>query len=126
MALGVAPTAASRCAPRCVSTPVFPDPAPAITGSGPSVVKTASRWAGFRSARYVSGWVADTRSRYRSGQPVQLLLEPRSGRSERVRIGRLEHHLDGRAVDGEPGIRADEDRRPAVGGLDEGRCDRRL
>ena len=30
------------------------------TSSGPSVVSTASRWAGFRSARYVSGVVAAT------------------------------------------------------------------
>ena len=30
---------------------VFPDPAPATTRTGPSVVNTASRWASFRSAR---------------------------------------------------------------------------
>jgi len=51
ISFGFAPTAASRCATRCVSTRVLPEPAPAITSSGPSVVMTASRWAGFRSAR---------------------------------------------------------------------------
>src|SRR5437868_11982707 len=57
---GFAPTAASRCAMRRVNTRVFPEPAPAITSSGPSVVRTASRWAGFRSSRYVSGALTDT------------------------------------------------------------------
>ena len=57
---GFAPTAASRCAIRRVRTRVFPEPAPAMTRSGPSVVRTASRWAGFRSSRYVSGCVAAT------------------------------------------------------------------
>ena len=46
-----APAAASRCAIRWVRTRVLPEPAPATTSSGPSVVVTASRWAGFRSAR---------------------------------------------------------------------------
>ena len=36
---------------RCVSTRVFPEPAPATTSTGPSGAVTASRWAGFRSAR---------------------------------------------------------------------------
>src|SRR6478609_4931540 len=52
---GFAPAAASRCAMRRVSTRVLPEPAPATTSSGPSVVSTASRCAGFRSARYCSG-----------------------------------------------------------------------
>src|SRR3954470_4203262 len=55
---GFAPIAFSRCAIRRVSTRVFPEPAPAITSTGPSVVRTASRCAGFRSWRYVSGVVA--------------------------------------------------------------------
>src|SRR3954453_13312651 len=55
ISFGFTPCAASRWATRCVSTLVFPEPAPAITSSGPSVVTTASRWAGFRSARYCSG-----------------------------------------------------------------------
>src|SRR6478672_2893398 len=55
---GFAPAAASRCAMRRVSTRVFPEPAPAITSTGPSVVRTASRWAGLRSCRCVSGVVA--------------------------------------------------------------------
>ncbi len=57
---GFAPTAASRWAMRRVRTRVLPEPAPAITSSGPSVVSTASRCAGFRSSRYVSGVVAAT------------------------------------------------------------------
>src|SRR4051794_26863967 len=56
-----APAAPSRCAIRWVSTRVLPEPAPAITSSGPSVVVTASRWAGFRPARYVSGEARLTR-----------------------------------------------------------------
>ena len=48
---GFTPTARSRCAIRRVRTRVLPEPAPAITSSGPSVVSTASRWAGFRSSR---------------------------------------------------------------------------
>src|SRR3954465_2722881 len=55
---GFAPTALSKCAMRRVSTRVFPEPAPAITSTGPSVVSTASRCAGLRSWRYVSGVVA--------------------------------------------------------------------
>src|SRR5262245_22682772 len=56
---GLTPIALIRCATRCVSTRVLPEPAPATTRSGPSVVRTASRWAGLRSARYVSGdWTA--------------------------------------------------------------------
>ena len=55
------PHAAIRWPTRWVSTRVLPEPAPAITSSGPSVARTASRWAGFRSSRYVSGVVAATR-----------------------------------------------------------------
>src|SRR6266566_302569 len=50
-----APTAWMRWATRYVSTRVLPEPAPAITSKGPSVASTASRWAGFKSARYCSG-----------------------------------------------------------------------
>src|SRR5437762_13183000 len=35
---------------RCVSTRVFPDPAPATISSGPPGWVTASRWTGFRSS----------------------------------------------------------------------------
>ena len=49
---GLTPTADTRWAIRYVSTRVFPEPAPATTSTGPSVASTASRWAGFRSARY--------------------------------------------------------------------------
>src|SRR6185312_13254970 len=52
---GLMPCALIRCATRCVRTRVLPEPAPATTSIGPSVVSTASRWAGFRSARYCSG-----------------------------------------------------------------------
>src|SRR5919206_2387504 len=55
ISFGSTPHAASRCATRYVSTRVLPEPAPATTSSGPSVVTTASRCAGFRSARYCSG-----------------------------------------------------------------------
>src|SRR5262245_14134839 len=56
---GLTPIALIRWATRCVRTRVLPEPAPATTSSGPSVVRTASRWAGLRSARYVSGdWTA--------------------------------------------------------------------
>ena len=55
ISFGFTPQAAIRCAMRCVSTRVLPEPAPATTSSGPSVARTASRWAGFRSARYCSG-----------------------------------------------------------------------
>ena len=55
ISFGLTPIAVIRWATRCVSTRVFPEPAPAITSSGPSVCRTASRWAGFRFARYPSG-----------------------------------------------------------------------
>jgi len=51
ISFGFTPHAVRRCATLCVKTRVLPEPAPAITRSGPSVVRTASRWAGFRSAR---------------------------------------------------------------------------
>ncbi len=49
--VGFTPHARIRCATRYVSTRVFPEPAPATTSSGPSVARTASRWASLRSAR---------------------------------------------------------------------------
>src|SRR5439155_19578411 len=58
ISFGLTPQAAIRCATRCVRTRVLPEPAPAITSSGPSVCRTASRWAGFRPARYRSGEAA--------------------------------------------------------------------
>ena len=51
ISFGLTPIAEIRWATRCVSTRVLPEPAPAITSSGPSVCRTASRWAGFRLAR---------------------------------------------------------------------------
>ncbi len=51
ISLGWTPTAAIRWTTRWVRTRVLPEPAPATTSSGPSVCSTASRWAGFRSAR---------------------------------------------------------------------------
>src|SRR5262245_11819142 len=91
---GLTPTALSRCATRCVRTRVLPEPAPATTRSGPSVVRTASRCAGFRSERYVSGdWTA-TRAML-SPQP-QIAAE---GREAREAGDRLRHSVDG-AVEG--------------------------
>src|SRR5512133_1258444 len=55
ISFGLAPTAWIRCTTRYVSTRVLPEPAPAMTRSGPSVARTASRWGGLRSARYCSG-----------------------------------------------------------------------
>src|SRR5262245_23005903 len=54
ISFGSAPTALIRCATRWVSTRVFPEPAPAMTSSGPSVERTASRWAGFSPSRNAS------------------------------------------------------------------------
>ena len=62
ISFGLTPTAEIRWATLWVSTRVFPEPAPAITSSGPSVCRTASRWAGFRLARYCSGDATDTLS----------------------------------------------------------------
>src|SRR3954452_7550139 len=56
---GLTPQARIRWETRCVRTRVFPDPAPAMTRSGPSVVRTASRWAGFRWASAASASVTD-------------------------------------------------------------------
>jgi hypothetical protein len=55
ISFGFTPQAATRWTIRCVSTRVLPEPAPATTRTGPSVARTASRWAGLRSARYCSG-----------------------------------------------------------------------
>src|SRR5919201_6582910 len=62
ISFGFTPQATIRCATRYVSTRVLPEPAPAITSSGPSVASTASCWAGFRSARYLSGAAVGTPS----------------------------------------------------------------
>jgi hypothetical protein len=43
ISFGCTPCAASRWATRWVRTRVFPEPAPAITSTGPSTVNTASR-----------------------------------------------------------------------------------
>src|SRR5437016_312117 len=48
---GDAPSSATRYARRCVSTRVFPEPAPAITRTGPAGSVTASYWAGFSPER---------------------------------------------------------------------------
>src|SRR5919198_3201473 len=62
ISLGLTPHAAIKWPTRWVSTRVLPEPAPAITSSGPSVASTASCWAGFRSARYLSGAAVGTPS----------------------------------------------------------------
>src|SRR5437867_12088447 len=56
---------------RCVSTRVFPDPAPATTRSGPSPCATASCWTELRPAR-------------RSGRSP-----PEAARSDSVRLTRV-------------------------------------
>src|SRR5690242_5887078 len=48
---GDAPSSATRYASRCVSTRVLPEPAPAITSTGPAGIVTASYWAGFSPER---------------------------------------------------------------------------
>src|SRR6188474_1297597 len=48
---GLMPWAWIRWAIRWVRTRVLPDPAPAITSSGPSWCSTASRWSGFSPSR---------------------------------------------------------------------------
>ena len=40
-----------RCATRCASVPVFPDPAPAMTSSGSTPCSTAARCASFSLLR---------------------------------------------------------------------------
>ena len=52
---------ATRRAMRRVSTLVFPEPAPAMTTSGPPSYRTASRWGGFRSATRSSMAAASSR-----------------------------------------------------------------
>src|SRR3954466_2361782 len=97
ISFGCTPTAASRCATRYVRTRVLPEPAPAITSSGPSVVSTASRWVGFKSVRYVSGRTTAISRGEPSADAAELRLEPRFRRSERSRVRGLEHDLDLRA-----------------------------
>ena len=54
---GRTPSSAIMCAMRTVSTRVLPEPAPASTSSGPRVHSTASRWAGLRPSRSMTGAV---------------------------------------------------------------------
>src|SRR5690348_14770771 len=67
ISFGSTPHAASKCATRYVRTRVLPEPAPAITSNGPSVVRTASRCASFRSARYSWGRATMSRQSRRMG-----------------------------------------------------------
>ena len=55
ISFGFTPIAEVRCATRWVSTRVLPEPAPAITSSGPSVCSTASRWAGIQVREVLLG-----------------------------------------------------------------------
>ena len=52
---GLTPKSPSICAMRKVKTRVLPEPAPASTSNGPSVDRTASRWAGLRLSMSTSG-----------------------------------------------------------------------
>src|SRR3954468_4288615 len=128
ISLGLTPCAARRCATRCVSTRVLPEPAPAITSSGPSVVRTASRWASFRSARPVFGCVADTPPRLATTLGAELLRhferEVVDGqlRGPDELDGRGNQELRGLAVPGRRRPRGDvEARRLAEGHLLDGR-----
>ena len=76
---------------RWVSTRVLPEPAPAMTSSGPSPCTTASRWEGFRPSR--SSVCAATRSPYRrpltASRPDGVRASPSAamapGRIQRLR-----------------------------------------
>src|SRR2546423_4811875 len=83
---GFTPQALIRCAARWVRTRVFPEPAPAITSSGPSVVSTASCWTGFRSARYSCGFA--------TAMPPMLAAQAQL-LAERDKSGDEEHQLGG-------------------------------
>src|SRR4051812_15596592 len=61
-----------------------------MTSSGPSVVRTASRWASFSSARYWSGASVDTPS---------MLSAQAEPPAEREPAGDDEDHLGGRISD---------------------------
>src|SRR3989440_11763310 len=90
ISFGFTPQALIRCATRWVRTRVFPEPAPAITSSGPSVVSTASCWTGFRSARYSFGFA--------TAMPPMLAAQAQL-LAERDESGDDEHELG----DGVPG-----------------------
>src|SRR5439155_17045267 len=114
ISFGLIPQAEIRCATRYVRTRVLPEPAPAITSSGPSVCRTASRWAGFRSARYrsgeataiasmLAGYLAADQSRARQlGEPAAVERDTDEG-GRRGRDGG-EHGRDDADRDG---VRAD-------------------
>ena len=70
---------------RWVSTRVFPEPAPATTSTGPSVARTASRCAGFRSARYCSGEVTAIESMVSAA--VGVLARVRRDVTASLRVG---------------------------------------
>src|SRR4051794_5592729 len=76
ISFGFTPIALMRWATRYVSTRVLPEPAPAITSSGPSVVSTASRWASLRSARYWSGVATAIASMLAAALPGACLPHP--------------------------------------------------
>src|SRR5438445_4548947 len=91
ISLGLTPQARMRWATRWVSTLVFPEPAPAMTSSGPSVCSTASRWASFSPARWSFGSTgACTEDIHRcyppsgSGLPARPAFMDDRGRRENV------------------------------------------
>src|SRR6266545_3296179 len=78
---------------RVVITRVLPVPAPARTSSGPSVVETASRWAGFSDARRAvsprgrRSWdVGRGRGEGAKGDGLYTMPSPRRPQSERARV----------------------------------------
>src|SRR5437773_1194952 len=91
ISLGLTPQARMRWATRWVSTLVFPEPAPAMTSSGPSVCSAASRWASFSPARWSFGSTgACTEDIHRcyppsgSGLPARPAFMDDRGRRENV------------------------------------------
>src|SRR6266545_2401641 len=116
---------------RVVITRVLPVPAPARTSSGPSVVETASRWAGFSDARRAvsprgrRSWdVGRGRGEGAKGDGLYITLSPRRPQSQRARVA---GHGDARRLpvtpgDGRAGVlvvgRHDPERFPLAIGLE--------
>src|SRR6185436_4301996 len=73
----------SRCAIRCVSTRVFPEPAPARMSRGPSPERTASSCSGLRT--FASG--SDTGRSHNSDRPPLLSARSATAREKRYHAG---------------------------------------
>ncbi len=111
ISFGFTPCALIRWATRWVSTLVLPEPAPAITSSGPSTCNAASRWASFRSARSSSCGVTVTTRCYRRPPPSPGPDGTARRRPHRP-SGRARPHLSaGIGVAGRSGTLEDQGRR---------------